>query len=217
MLRTIWSLFVTGLFLGYGPCLLSCGPFLIPYIAATRKSGWQGLKAYLIFSLSKMAVYAFFGVLAGLLGEWVVRGFFESAYLGYVFFTFGIFVILLGLLLVFEKNPFSKKCDGLFHRYLQPKNTANIMVFGLIVAFSPCLPLFAVLGYISLISDTWVKGLVYMTAFGLGTVISPMILFSAAAGWGAGLLEKHARFLRFMRVFCGLLLAALGIHLCLRI
>lgn len=213
MTRTLWSLFITGLFLGYGPCLLSCGPLLVSYITATKENGASGLRTYLIFSVTRLFVYALFGVLAGVFGEWIVHRLFESAALKILFFFFGLFFVILGLALMFEKLSLSRSCEGFIQHIVKPEDTKNIVLLGLIVAMSPCLPLLAILGYIALISDTWIKGVVYMTSFGLGTLISPMILLSFAAGWAAQLIKRRAKMMRRIRFVCGCVICFLGVHL----
>lgn len=213
MIKVVWSLFLTGLFLGYGPCLVSCGPLLVSYIAATKQNGLSGLKTYAIFSATRMAVYCAFGIFAGIFGEWVMRAFFESTHLNYLFFLFGIFLFLIGIVFISERSMVGKKCSGLIHRYMEPSDARTTVLFGLIVSFSPCLPLMAILGYIALISDAWHKGLLYMGAFGLGTVISPLLVFSFAAGWLGSFLKRHDKAVHIVRVLCGLVIALLGLNL----
>lgn len=212
VIRIIWSLFLTGLFLGYGPCLLSCGPLLVSYISATQSGPGQGLKIYLIFSATRILVYAVFGILVGLLGQWVIRNFFESLWLKYIFIVFGIFLIILGILLLIQKMPVKNRCPSWAAKQLA-NGTRPAVIFSLIVALSPCLPLWGVLGYIALISDTWLKGLLYMLAFGLGTVVSPMIIFCAAAGWLAAFSRRFEFWFMILRVLCCGILIFLGINL----
>ncbi len=213
MSRVIFSLFLTGIFLGYGPCLLSCGPMLVSYITATKENAIGGLKTYIIFSLTRLFVYIVFGVLVGLFGERILHRFFESQALGILFFIFGLFLSFLGVFLIIDKFSFAQKCNLLIHRYLGSRDFKNIVIFGLIVSFAPCLPLMAVLGYIALISDHWLKGMLYMSAFGLGTVISPMIVLSMAAGWVAKVLKKYDNVFRIARILCGAIIFYLGMSL----
>ncbi len=216
MLRTAWSLFLTGLFLGSGPCLLSCGPLLLSYIAGTKESSFSGLKTYLIFSATRLLAYALLGYIIGLLGEVVFHRIFDEKTLGFLYRVFGLFVLLIGLLLVFEKLPWAKACQGFWQRCLGPADIKNIVVFGLVVSLSPCLPLLSVLSFIALISDHWLKGVVFMAAFGLGTAISPMILLSMGAGSVARLCAKNELFLRALKIICGVVIVSLGLLLLLR-
>ena len=215
MHKVAWSLFLTGLFLGLWPCLATCGPLLVSYIAATKENMLGGLKTYIVFSVTRMVVYAVFGCLAGFFGELVLQKFLESNSLRIIFSIFGLFLFLIGLLLVIEKSNFGARCSCAINKYLGSKDTKSVVIFGLIVSFSPCLPLIAVLGYIALISDTWLKGVVYMSSFGLGTVISPMIFLSIGAGWLANVLKSHERVTMALKAVCGIILAYLGITLIL--
>ena len=87
------------------------------------------------------------------------------------------------------------------------------ILFGLIVSFSPCLPLVAMLGYIAMISDHWLKGILYMTAFGLGTVVSPMVVAAMLAGWVAKTLKSREGLFKALQIVCGLVICALGLQL----
>lgn len=212
MTRVVWSLFLTGLVLGYGPCLLSCGPLLISYISSTQSGPGKGLKIYLIFSLTRLVVYALFGILAGLFGQLIIQRFFESTWLQWAFGMFGLFLILLGIAVFMQKMPSLKACHGWLGSYLV-RGEHHAILFSLIVSLSPCLPLLGVLGYIALISDTWSKGLLFMSAFGLGTMISPLILFCAAAGWLAKLSRRYEFWFLILRVLCAGVLIFLGLQL----
>ncbi|MFH1691696.1 MAG: sulfite exporter TauE/SafE family protein [Candidatus Omnitrophota bacterium] len=210
MLKIFWSLFLTGIILGSGPCLFSCGPLLVSYIAATKDNAKSGLRTYLIFSFVRIFVYCFFGLLCGIFGEVVLHKFFESVVLEYLFFAFGVFLVFLGILLVIEKFPFGRCCHSFVCRYFGNRDIKSVVLFSLVVSFSPCLPLLAVLGYIVLITDYWFQGVVYMAVFGLGTVVSPLIVLSGTAGYVVQSLQKKENFLRFLRIVCGIIIFFLG-------
>lgn len=212
MFKIFWSLFLTGVVLGWGPCLLSCGPLLVSYIAATKDSAKSGFFTYIIFSCVRILVYCLFGLLCGIFGEAVVHKFFASEVLIYVFFAFGIFLSLIGFFIIIEKFSFGKCCHNFVCHFCGKKDFKNIVLFSLIISLSPCMPLLAVLGYIVLISDHWMKGIIYMAGFGLGTVISPLILFSGAAGYAAEFLKNKERPLRYLRLFCGAVIFMLGAY-----
>ncbi len=171
------------------------------------------MKTYAIFSATRLFVYAIFGISAGLAGEWVLHRFFESFLLSIIFCIFGIFLLFLGLALIIEKAAVLKKCHNFIHRYIRPESAKNTVIFGLVVSFSPCMPLLAVLGYIVLLSDTWGKGAAYMTVFGFGTIISPMIILAFSAGWAGGILNKNNNLMKAARIVCGLIICFLGINL----
>ncbi|HAJ56876.1 MAG TPA: hypothetical protein DCL35_03795 [Candidatus Omnitrophica bacterium] len=213
MLRVTASLFFTGLVLGYGPCLLSCGPLLVSYITATKKSGISGLKVYLIFSATRLFVYLVFGILVGLFGERLLHRLFESSALALLFLLFGGFLAVLGALIMSGKSDIENKCSSFIHRYVEPEGIKNVIIFGLVVSLSPCLPLMGVLGFIALLSDTWAKGAMYMSAFAFGTIVSPLIILSVTAGWAARHLSRHSNIMRIVRLICGFMICLLGINL----
>jgi sulfite exporter TauE/SafE len=184
----------------------------VSYISTTQSGPRQGLKIYFIFSLTRLVIYALFGVLVGFLGQWVLDKFFASPWVKGIFLGFGIFLIVLGLLLLAQKLPAKQCCPPWVTRQLG-RGTRHAVIFSLIVALSPCLPLWGVLGYIALISDTWSKGLFYMLAFGLGTVVSPMILFCAAAGWLAKFSRRFEFWFFILRFLCCGVFIFLGINL----
>ena len=126
---------------------------------------------------------------------------------------FGIFLIGCGIFLMIQDSAVGHRCGSFLKRFSGPGDTKNIIVFGILISLSPCLPLFAIVGYIALISDHWLKGVAYMSAFGLGTVISPMIFIALFAGWIAAFLKKHGKLVSVVKTLCGLVIIYLGIGL----
>jgi sulfite exporter TauE/SafE len=210
LLRIAGSLFVTGLVLGAGPCLLSCGPLLVSYVAAAHQDARQGLRTYLIFSATRLFVYFLFGCLVGLIGEHVMRRILESPFLGYIFVGCGAWVAAVGVLLAVRMSAHGNRCHDFMHRHMISHDVKSVVLFGLVVSLAPCLPLLAVLGYIALIADSWVKGVVFMTAFGLGTTLSPVLFFILGAGWFAGWLKNKEAWSRRIQFVAGVILAYLG-------
>lgn len=213
VLRVAGSLFVTGLVLGAGPCLLSCGPLLVSYVAAAKLDARGGFRTYLIFSATRLCVYLLFGVLAGLIGEHVVRRILESPFLGYLFIGCGLWVAVIGLLLTIKRSTHGDRCHDFAHRYKASRDFKSVVLFGLVVSLAPCLPLLAVLGYIALIADSWAKGVIFMTAFGLGTTLSPVLFFILGTGWLSGRIKEDDPWSRRIRFVAGFVLAYLGIGL----
>jgi len=213
MLRVMWSLFLTGLFFGFGPCLFSCGPILVSYITGTGKSGRLGLRAYMVFSLTRVIVYSVMGILIGLFGEKVVNDLQNEFFLKAIFLLFGFFLLIIGFIICIEKISLAGRCRNFVSRYADPGSLKNVVIFGFFVAVTPCMPLIAMLGYIALVSDSIFKGVAYMSAFGIGTVISPLLFLSLAAGWAAGILERKKRAVRFARVVSGVIIFVLGVNL----
>ncbi|MGD9015341.1 MAG: sulfite exporter TauE/SafE family protein, partial [Candidatus Omnitrophota bacterium] len=94
--RIILSLFLSGLFLGSGPCLATCGPILVSYIAATRQSLKQGMVVWLLFSLSRICIYLILSISIFGLGEFLVRQRLINI-AKYVYSLGGAVIILIGI------------------------------------------------------------------------------------------------------------------------
>lgn len=185
---------------------------LVPYIAARQDTPGKGLATYGIFAVTRIVVYLVFGAIAGLFGEWVLRRFFGSFALQVIFSAFGLLLVFIGILIALSKFSLGRTCHRYLERISGPGDVRHIVAFGLVISFAPCLPLMAVLGYIVLIADSWSKGLLYMMAFGLGTVLSPMIALAFFAGWIGRASKKYPRMGRVVNVLCGIMLVYFGIQ-----
>ena len=210
----MFSFFMMGLSLGLGPCLVTCGPLLISYIAGTQRNVFKSALAYILFSLSRVSVYLALGVLVFLLGELASKPFYGYL-LKYSFILGGAFIIFIGILMAFGKNlefKFCRRLDGL----LLKKDKKTILLFGLIIGIMPCLPLVSVLYYIGLVSKNIFDSLLYSFCFGVGTIISPLFLLSALAGFIPRILKQKNRLSLAFNTFCGLIIIVLGVQLVIR-
>jgi sulfite exporter TauE/SafE len=185
----------------------------LSYVASTKEGAVSGLKTYLVFCGVRLAVYVSFGVGAGVVGAWVLHRFLSSAALNILYAVFGAFLGILGLFLILEEFVPQRWRASLRCCHQGRGDLRNVAVFALIVSLAPCAPLLGVLGYIALVSDTWFKGVLYMAAFGVGTVVSPLVVLMFLAGKFAGWLKGRERFLRWVRVASGLIILMLGMWL----
>lgn len=213
MINTIISLFLFGILLGSGPCLVSCGPLLISYIAGTGKGIKRSSGVYFIFSFGRLLVYALLGLNVFFLGQAAARYISHSS--KYIYIFGGLFIMLTGFLMAMGRNLNHKFCRRLNDFFLK-KDTKTILLFGLIVGILPCLPLVSILSYIGLASKTWAQSLYYSLCFGLGTVISPLFLLAALGGLIPRILKDNSKFRTVFNSLCGLLIIFLGGRLLLR-
>lgn len=213
MLRICLSLFFTGIVLGAGPCLATCGPILISYIAATKNTPLSGLRSWLIFSLSRVLVYILLGLIAGFAGAELFNRFYWEMPGYLIWFAGGIFVCFLGALIFMGKKPQFKVCRLLSESFVQ-KDTKSLVVLGIIIGVFPCVPLMGVYSYITMISTHPSHGILMSAAFGLGTVISPMIFLGMLAGTipKLNILKDEKNLLVFRRICAGVLFL-LGVHI----
>ncbi len=206
MFRPIFTLFLLGLSFGSGPCIASCGPVLISYVAAKRKYLLKSILTYLLFSFARVLVYIVLGLLIFWVGKFTIEAVLGS-FAKYVFVCGGLFIITLGFFICIGKNIKLK--------FLQ-KDKQNIFIIGLIIGLVPCAPLLVILSYVGLVSKSWLQALLYSVSFGIGTVLSPLLLLVIIATFFNRILENLKEvYCRVFNFLCGLIMMLLGIHLIL--
>lgn len=215
MSKTIWELFLSGLIFGSGPCMASCGPILISYIAATGKSALGGFRVYSLFSLARISAYLALSLTVYFLGRFATEKILGNLS-PYVFVLGGIFLITIGIFIVLGKKLESGLLQALEKRLVE-SDKKSVLIMGLIIGFLPCAPFLAILSYIGLISKTWASSLFYSLIFGIGTFISPLLLLTAAAGFlpksFKGEKESYHKIISFIS---GAIIIYLGLNLFLR-
>ena len=208
-----FQLFAIGLSFGFsGPCFLSCTPFLLTYLAGKKLKWGQGLIEALVFLSARLFVYLILGYLAGL-SAILLRKFGNSQFIAYLKPLGGVFIIILGLFILFSKE--SGFCGN---RFLVGKifTFGSLFILGLIMGISPCAPLLLLLFEITIIAKTAFQGLLCGFSFGLGTFISGFVVIAGLSGVISWL---PARFLRSkislltLRIICVLLLVLMGLTL----
>lgn len=206
------SFFLFGLFFGSGPCLASCGPVLISYIAGRNKNTVEALKTYFLFSLSRVSVYIILAILTFSLKRLVLENFI-GAISRYTYLLGGSFIVLLGIFTIFAKLPSLKACRPLAG-FMAGKENKNAAILGLIIGLLPCAPLAGILVSIGLTSKSWLQSLFYSASFGVGTLISPLIILAAFSGAISRLLTKtKPLYTRIFNSICGLIIIILGAQL----
>jgi sulfite exporter TauE/SafE len=199
--------FLTGLVFGSGPCLASCGPILVSYIAGVKRNALGGLVIYLLFSLARLSAYIILSVLVFVLGDIAIHRV-SSDFVKYIFIFGGIFIILLGI-----SVASGKRCEA----GLQKHGKKTAFGLGIIIGFLPCAPLLAVFSYIGLVSKSWAQSLFYSFSFGAGTFLSPLILLSMLAGLMPQVfINKKAAFYPVFSFICGGIIIFLGVQLLLK-
>lgn len=209
-MKIILSLFVLGFSFGFGPCLASCGPILIPYVAANKKTVINSLWVYILFSSGRIFVYLVLAVLVFFLGKFLTEKYLSDVS-RYVLLLGGIFIIIIGLLTALGARLEYKSCRFL-KRHLLEKDKKSTFTLGLIIGLLPCAPLLALFSYVALVSRSWYSSLLYSFVFGLGTFVSPLIFLTLLSG----LLGKRFEGKKYYQIFssiCGLIIVFLGLQL----
>lgn len=216
MFRICIGLFITGVILGTGPCLATCGPILISYIAGTKRSPLGGLRSWFVFSIARVLVYIFLGLIAGFAGAALFRRFYWEIPGYIIWFAGGIFISFLGILIYLGRKSHFKVCRLLNESLIQ-KDTKSLITLGVLVGIFPCVPLVGVLSYITMVSTHFSQGILMSAAFGLGTLISPLIFLGMLAGAIPKLkiLQDEKNLIIFQKI-CGVILLLLGLHIIIR-
>lgn len=210
---TAAGLFLTGLALGTSQCALTCSPMLGLYVVGSSKSWGDGLKATLIFSLSRLLSYLFLGFVAGISSVFITDIFPSYSFSFYVWILAGSFLSLLGALIILGKEPHLKLCH-LLKRHMIDGSTKSMALLGFIIGFAPCAPLLALLSYIALAAKGPLLGAFYGLCFGIGpAVITPIVITGVLASVVPSAVFKTPRIYQFFRQMCGVLLLVYGIKL----
>ncbi len=211
MKENLYYLFISGLILGSGPCMSFCAPILAGYSAGHPKGFKKSLVSYLVFSGFKLISYAVLGLIS-VLGTNLLQKELLVKYLPLINPVLGYFIILIGITTLFaRKNRLSKICA-----WLNQGNIRNVGILGLLAGFAPCLPLLGILNYIVLASQTGFQALFLSFSFGLGTILSPLLLVVV---FSAGISQKLSQnnLLRvIIRVISAAVLLLLGTRIILQ-
>lgn len=182
-----------GFLYGIGPCTLSCAPLVVPLIMSTAKNTKHGIWLSLVFSLGRVLSYMLLGALTGFLG-YVLTQFISKRILG-------IFLIILGILLFFK---IQNKC--ILKSKIKITSSSIALGTGFIYGLAPCQPLIALLG-LTAASSSAITGLIMGIAFGIGTIVSPILVLGLFSGWFA----KQKEFKEIIPYVSGIFLIIIGI------
>jgi cytochrome c biogenesis protein CcdA len=214
------KIFIAGITLGNGPCLFICLPLILPYIGGLPQLGsesasWKtGLKLTAIFSISRLFAYSLLGFLSvvfyrfvfGLIGS---KGIYLQLILGILIILLGLFYLLNINQSFIQSNPL---CSFLRAKVVG-KSKLNMVLFGLLVGFSPCAPLLAILTYIAATAKDSLWGLLGGFSFGLGTLVTPLIPLGTLAGFIVDKIRKSSAVFMTVRFLSAAILIYFGVRL----
>ena len=211
MKENLLFLFISGLVLGSGPCIGFCAPILAGYVAAYRTSLRKAVISYVVFSAAKLVSYMIIGALCAIFADILNSVFFEK-YLYGINIILGAFVLLIGISIFIPKQAFF----GRYCSFLHTGNIKNVGVLGFLAGFSPCLPFFGILNYIIAVSHSPFQSVLFTFVFGLGTSISPILLFVAFSGKLAGDFSKYKLWATIIKFGSAFVLFFLGAKIILQ-
>lgn len=218
------KIFMAGFILANGPCLFICVPVILPCITGLSYSradtpGWKvGLKFALIFSIARLSAYGFLGLASVIFYRFVFAFVVPKGV--YAEMALGILVIGIGIFYFFH-NSFrpqgQQRTTCGYRRFdLDGKSSWHMILFGLLIGFSPCPPLLGMLTYIAATaSEPW-TGLAAGLVFGLGTLITPLIPLSMFTGFLADKVKNFPGVPWILRFLSSAVLIYFGIRIILR-
>lgn len=215
-LTTHAQIFAIGFSFGIaGPCLLSCSPVLITYIAGSGKRLTGVLKDIFVFLAGRLSAYIILGAIAGASGT-LLKAMAGPAPAAVFRPLGGAAAIFFGIIVLFDKGYPSCECATPRQKAC---NYGGLFAFGLAVGMAPCAPLIALLFEIALMSKGALDGAAYASSFGMGTFLSGMAVIGAATGvltWLPARMLKSKKSIAAFRILCAVLLIAMGIAIIMR-
>jgi len=215
MNRVLLILFVSGFSFGPSLCMASCGPAILSYVAGTRKSVLKSTLLYLSFSFTRMIIYVIFCLIAYFINVAAVEK--QTLVISRFMLAFGgIFMVLLGIIMITGRLN-ELKIGRVFSFKPADDYIKTGFFMGLILGSLPCVPLFTIMFYIAIVSESALNALFYSLTFGLGTLLSPLLFLSAGAGFLPKLLRNNKWYPKVISTVCGVIMVFLGVELMWRI
>jgi sulfite exporter TauE/SafE len=210
MLPEAFQLFLAGFAAAFGPCLITCSPVVVPFIAGTSENLTQSIVRSLFFSLFRLLAFALVGVGTALVGRSLLG--LLGRYGPDVTIFMGALIALIGIIILLGKDLSFDIC-----RWLHAETTQGLKgaaVLGVLMGIMPCAARLSVLGYIAVRARTIWQGATLALAFGLGEVWSPVLILAVFSG----LLPKIIRTPKaqdILRRASGALILLIGLRLIL--
>ena len=179
------ALFI-GITSGISHCSVVCAPVVSTYIMGSGQGALKGLRSFAVFTLGRVFMCAVLGLASGYIGATFIG---VESDLQYVRLVCSFVLILVGLLMLVR--PVCTNCKqskekteafAFFSQRFAFNPTAHLLIMGMAFAMIPCPPMGLALLYSSQMPSV-ISSSIMMSLFGIGTVVSPLVIISALAGW----------------------------------
>jgi len=177
----IWAGFLIGLVGGFH-CIGMCGPIVVALPGESKK--FRFLIGKLAYNFGRIVTYSTLGLLSGFIGERVAIAGYQSA----LSITIGV-ILLLAFIIpgsvkrrVFGNNLFSgagKRVKIIWGKLFGIRTLSSLFAIGILNGFLPCGLVYVALAGAIAVKDP-IGGMLYMAAFGIGTI--PLLLALSLVG-----------------------------------
>ncbi len=198
------AMFVQGMVIGSGPCFVLCAPIVLPFLAGTQRSVAEGIWSIIEFSIGRIIVYSILGGLFGYFGYWLYRMLVDPKIISIIWIMVSLYLVILGIILALGRDAGFKFCRA--------HSGENLIMLGILVGLSPCFPLLAIMTEISLFSKGAGMGMIYAFTFGLGTIVSPLIILGAVIPLVPGFILRGEKARSAFARLCGIALVLIGAY-----
>jgi sulfite exporter TauE/SafE len=175
--RDVLELFLGGLVLGHGPCLVFCAPIILPVVASTEGSWKGGLVSTLKFSAGRMLSYLFLALAASFSYAWLDNFILVDSTHFTVRLLLSILLVILAVLIM-SGHVARIGSRGVLRGF----TLSSPFVLGILVGLTPCAPLLGSLAYVAVRADGPEEGALLGLAFAIGTLLSPLLILGAVFG-----------------------------------
>ena len=197
-MRLLFNFFVSGVFLGWSLCVLSCGILVFPVIGEVSKNWKDGLKNIFFWGLGKTISISILGGLVSY-SHFLFERFFTNKI---SLIVVGCFFILYGFFFYFF--PIKKR---FFKINLPP------FFLGFLYGFIPCGPNTAFLIYLSYVT----KGIIFgIILFSIGTLIGPVLIFGSISPYLYNKIFIFTKNKNYGKIFGLIIFFGWGINLILK-
>ncbi|MBA2858077.1 cytochrome c-type biogenesis protein [Methanococcus maripaludis] len=211
----LFLIFLAGISTALGPCIVTVLPFVLAYTFGISNSRFEGFLVSFSFMVGFSIVFSTLGVLSSAFGI-----FLNFTLLKYIA---GIFAIIFGILVLFNKN-FTFRKEGVFQKFSKklskmndislPVKILNSIVLGIVYGFGANIcadPILAgILTYVASKADVY-YGFFALLTYSLGYGI-PIIFLSTLGAESKQIVEKIVK-KKFITYISGIILIILGLFL----
>ncbi len=199
----------SGFLFGLVFCTSTCLPYVASYIAGINAGFRKSVIVTFIFNLGRITAYALIGAAIGIF-KLVVSDPVLASFQRYSSPAFGAVSIVIGISLLVKSRK-SHNCAVEQDKTLNTQKKSGrfdlrAYSLGLSRGLIVCTPLLAILGYAIPFASP-IDTFALAVLFGVGTALSPILLFGGATGW---LLSKAPLFKKWISIGGAALLVLLG-------